>query len=52
MLPHLSCVGAQPDVKKITESLSTVAFAESGGRSLFINPQQYGVKLPGTPKPQ
>ena len=48
MLPRLSCAGTQPDLRKVVDSLSTVAFAESGGRSVLLNPQQYGLKT----KPQ
>jgi hypothetical protein len=46
VVTHLSCVGDKPDVRKVADSLSTIAFAESGGRSVFINPAQYGVRVP------
>ena len=46
VLPGLHCAGTQPDLRKVVDSLSTVAFAESGGRSVVVNPQQYGIKLP------
>ncbi len=47
VLPALSCAGDKPDLNKVIESLSTIALAESGGRSVFINPAQYGLKAPG-----
>ena len=46
VLPGLHCAGTQPDLRKVVDSLSTVAFAESGGRSVVLNPQQYGLKTP------
>jgi hypothetical protein len=44
VVTHLRCVGDQPDVRKVADSLSTIAFAESGGRSVLLNPQQYGLR--------